>query len=116
MSVNLVHNGTIDGPYRVALDTTNITDVTPVWTNSDKAKVASIAIANVDTGAAVWCELYYNDGSNDHLFAVYDVPQSSTVILADFPLQMKDGWKLRAKAESANDIVVTAIMALQPRG
>lgn len=115
MSVTLNHTGSIDGPYRIALSGTSVTDVTTTWSNADKAKVASIAIANVDTSTTYFCKLYYHDGTNSNLFAVYDVTAQNTVILSDFPLQMKDGWKLQAQAEAADKIVVTAIMALQPK-
>lgn len=113
MSVTLNHTGSIDGPYRVALSTTNVTDV--AGTFDGPVKVASIAIANTHASTTYFCKLYYHDGTNSLLWGIYNVPAESTTIVDDFPLPLIAGRKLQAQAEAIDVITVTALTAFTPR-
>lgn len=113
MSVTLNHTGSIDGPYRVALSTTNVTDIAGPF--NGPSKVASIALANVHASTTYFCKLYYHNGTSSLLWGIYNVPAESTTIVDDFPLPLIAGHKLQAQAEAIDVITVTAILALQPK-
>jgi hypothetical protein len=112
MSVDLVHAGRIERQVTTALADTNLTAIlsSPV-TKQMNAKVASIAIANVDTSNAIAISLYYNDGTNDYLFARYKVPADDTVIIDSLPIVLNDGWTLKAQAATGAKLTVTVILA-----
>lgn len=113
MSVNLVHTGSIEKQVTTALSDTNLTAILaePV-TKQMNAKVASIAIANVDASNACAVSLYYTDDTpTDHLFARYNVAANDTKIIDSLPLVLLGGYTLKAQAAAGGDLTITVILA-----
>jgi hypothetical protein len=114
MSVNLVHVGGISRPMTTSLTTTNVTDLLAgdfAVTKEQRAKLASVAIVNVDTSNACRGKLFYNDGSSDYQFWGENMAAGTTAFIDNFPVQLLDGWTLKGQAENANDLVITVILA-----
>jgi len=113
MSVNLVHSGAIERQVTTALSTDGLTAIlTDPVTKEMNAKVASIAIANVDASNACAVSLYYTDATDtDYLFARYNVAANDTKIIDSLPIVLQGGYTLKAQAATGGDLTITVILA-----
>lgn len=106
MSVQGTYIGNVAQPDSVVLGGTSKTDIVTATDNS--LTTASVSFAN-DTGGAVICKLYWFKAANstDYLVWTSSVPANDTEIVADIPIRLLDGDKI--KAIGASGVCVTAI-------
>ena len=86
--------------------------MTDLYTSSSNPSVVqSILLCNNDGGNDVKARIAWTDGSNNiQSYLVYDyiVPADSTVEICEQPKYLASGYKLRAYANNADRLEVTA--------
>ncbi|MCZ7480557.1 hypothetical protein [Rhizobium rhizogenes] len=108
MSVNANYTGNIRKPICAALSGTAKTVIGAAATDRTQT-LASWSFVN-PTGAAVVCELYWNDGTDDHLMWRKSVASNSTEIESNLPIRLETGNSV--KALGAANIAVNLVYAL----
>ena len=88
----------------VALTTTAVTDVYEATSNTEIC--AGFCIVNEHSSPIV-VSVYRYDGSTDVLYWQKSIPAGDTVIESDIPRWLREGYKIKAEAATANQITIT---------
>jgi hypothetical protein len=88
----------------VALTTTSLTDIHEATSNTEIC--AGFCIVNEHSSAIV-VSVYRYDGSTDALYWQKSIPAGDTVIESDVPRWLREGYKIKAEAATANQITIT---------
>ena len=100
------------GLLDAAVDITSASTLTDIYTSSSNPSVVqSILLANDNGTNDVKARVAWTDGSdNIQSYLVYDmvIPADSTVEICEKPKYLASGYKLRAYANVANRLEVTA--------
>jgi hypothetical protein len=88
----------------VNLTTTSLTDIHEATSNTEIC--AGFCIVNEHTSAIV-VSVYRYDGSTDVLYWEKSIPAGDTVIESDIPRWLREGYKIKAQAATANHITIT---------
>ena len=98
--------------WDAAIDLTSGATMTDIYTStSNPSVVQSILLANDDGSNDVKARVVWTDGSNNiQSYLVYDmvIPAKSTVEICEKPKYLASGYKLRAQANIADRLEVTA--------
>ena len=88
----------------VALTTTSITDIYEATSNAEIC--AGFCIVNEHSSAIV-VSVYRYDGSTDVLYWQKSIPAGEPVIESGIPRWLREGYKIKAEAATANQITIT---------
>jgi len=96
--------GGLEQTDSVALTTTAVTDVYEATRNAEIC--AGFCIVNEHSSAVV-VSVYRYDGSTDVLYWQKSIPAGDTVIESNIPRWLREGFKIKAVAATANQITIT---------
>ena len=107
MSVAGNYHGGLEVTQPVLLTTTNLTDIVEGYDRF--STVASWAITNTKTGT-VHADIFLYDGTTDWEVYCCSIGSHQTIIVSDLPLRLRDGMKMKAQADTANQIVIVPVV------
>jgi hypothetical protein len=102
--INSNYFGGLELTDSVELTTTAVTDVYEATSNTEIC--AGFCIVN-EHSSAVDVSIYRYDGSSDVLFWKKPVPANDTLTEADIPRWLRESYKIKAEAATANVITIT---------
>lgn len=105
--INANYSGGLSQTDPVALSDATVTDI-----HTDGVKEETCAAWTVlnDSGSAVTVSVFRNNGTTDTKIWKKSISANDTIVEADSPIKLRDGFKITAQASTGGAITITPVI------